>query len=123
MFNTPLPIHSCYRILKKQSPRLIFQSLNDGRDGRGRAKSLLDAKIILCSRWNDPTLGEMAVVVYGPSCLVQSTRSATAMVGGERAVHKGTGAQRIYVRVDDFGCDSGERRNVSEVSISEAIRS
>ncbi|RDW80077.1 metalloreductase [Coleophoma cylindrospora] len=48
-------------------------------------------------------LGEMAVVVCGPPGLVQGTRNAAVMVSDDRAVHKGTGAQGIYVHAETFG--------------------
>ncbi|TVY82662.1 Ferric/cupric reductase transmembrane component [Lachnellula suecica] len=48
-------------------------------------------------------LGEMAVVVCGPPGLVQCTRNAVVKVSDERAVHKGTGAQGIYVHAEAFG--------------------
>ena len=48
-------------------------------------------------------LGEMAVVVCGPQGLVQRTRNAAAAVSDDRGVHKGTGAQGIYVHAETFG--------------------
>jgi predicted ferric reductase len=48
-------------------------------------------------------LGEMAVVVCGPPGLVRSTRNATVQISNDRAVHKGTGAQGIYVHAEAFG--------------------
>ncbi|KAK0125025.1 hypothetical protein ONS96_008891 [Cadophora gregata f. sp. sojae] len=48
-------------------------------------------------------LGEMAVVVCGPQGLVQRTRNTAAAVSDERGVHKGTGAQGIYVHAETFG--------------------
>lgn len=48
-------------------------------------------------------LGEMAVVVCGPPALVQCTRNAAVAISDDRAVHKGTGAQGIYVHAETFG--------------------
>lgn len=48
-------------------------------------------------------LGEMAVVVCGPPGLVQCTRNAVVAISDDRAVHKGTGAQGIYVHAEAFG--------------------
>jgi hypothetical protein len=48
-------------------------------------------------------LGEMAVVVCGPPGLVQNTRNVVVKISDERAVHKGSGAQGIYVHVEAFG--------------------
>jgi hypothetical protein len=53
-------------------------------------------------RMAEAALGEMAAVVCGPPGLVQSTRNAAAMISDERAVHKGTGAQGIYVHAEAF---------------------
>ncbi|KAF8250536.1 hypothetical protein K440DRAFT_597374 [Wilcoxina mikolae CBS 423.85] len=46
--------------------------------------------------------GESAVVVCGPYGLVQATRSAVTELSDERAVHKGTGAQGIYLHTEYF---------------------
>ena len=47
--------------------------------------------------------GEMAVVVCGPKALIRCTRNAAVGVSDDRAVHKGTGAQGIYVHAECFG--------------------
>jgi hypothetical protein len=57
---------------------------------------------IIC-KTAETALGEMAVVVCGPPGLVQSTRNAAVLISDERAVHKGTGAQGIYVHAEAFG--------------------
>lgn len=48
-------------------------------------------------------LGEMAVVVCGPPGMVQTTRNAAVKISDDRAVHKGTDAQGIYVHAECFG--------------------
>jgi hypothetical protein len=40
--------------------------------------------------------------VCGPSGLVHSTRNAAVKISDERSVHKGTGAQGIYVYAEAF---------------------
>jgi len=45
----------------------------------------------------------MAVVVCGPVGLVQGARNAAVAISDERGVHKGTGAQGIYVHAETFG--------------------
>ena len=45
--------------------------------------------------------GESAVAVCGPIGLVTSTRTAVASLSDERAVHKSTGAQGIYLHVEN----------------------
>jgi len=51
----------------------------------------------------ETALGEMAVVICGPRGPVQSTRNTAAMISDERAAHKGTGVQVIYVHAEAFG--------------------
>lgn len=74
---------------------------------------LVDSRIqILSGRPNIPSiirktaelaLGEMAVVVCGPPGMVQGTRNAVVAISDDRGVHKGTGAQGIYVHAEAFG--------------------
>ncbi|GAB7348060.1 hypothetical protein MBLNU459_g6094t1 [Dothideomycetes sp. NU459] len=47
--------------------------------------------------------GESAVVVCGPRGLVDDVRSATVALSDERAVHKGTGAQGVWLHTEAFG--------------------
>jgi NAD(P)H-flavin reductase len=47
--------------------------------------------------------GESAVVVCGPQGLVQDVRRHVVALSDERAVHKGTGAQGIYLHAESFG--------------------
>lgn len=47
--------------------------------------------------------GEMAVVVCGPKALIQCTRNAAVKISDDRGVHKGSGAQGIYVHAECFG--------------------
>ncbi|KAF2839773.1 hypothetical protein M501DRAFT_1003220 [Patellaria atrata CBS 101060] len=51
----------------------------------------------------EQALGESAVVVCGPRGLVSDVRTATVGLSDERAVHKGTGAQGVWLRVEEFG--------------------
>lgn len=46
--------------------------------------------------------GEMSVVVCGPLGLNESVRNTVARISNDRAVHKGTGAQGIYLHVEAF---------------------
>lgn len=48
-------------------------------------------------------LGETAVVVCGPSALVSDVKAAVVALSDERAVHKGTGAQGVWVHTESFG--------------------
>ncbi|KAJ9223965.1 hypothetical protein DTO027B5_3715 [Paecilomyces variotii] len=47
--------------------------------------------------------GESAVVVCGPRGLADDVRRSVVYLSDERAVHKGTGAQGIYLHVEAFG--------------------
>ena len=47
--------------------------------------------------------GESAVVVCGPEGLSDDVRRSVVSLSDERAVHKGTGAQGIYLHVEQFG--------------------
>lgn len=47
--------------------------------------------------------GESAVVVCGPESLSDDVRRSTVSLSDERAVHKGTGAQGVFLHVEDFG--------------------
>lgn len=48
-------------------------------------------------------LGETAVVVCGPPALAQDVRRAVCALSDERAVHRGTGAQGVWLHVEGFG--------------------
>ncbi|KAF7504921.1 hypothetical protein GJ744_001568 [Endocarpon pusillum] len=47
--------------------------------------------------------GESAVVCCGPQGLQDDVRASVVALSDERAVHKGTGAQGIYLHVEGFG--------------------
>lgn len=47
--------------------------------------------------------GESAVAVCGPKGLSDDVRRSVVALSDERAVHKGTGAQGIYLHVEGFG--------------------
>jgi hypothetical protein len=47
--------------------------------------------------------GESAVIVCGPRGLAADVRQSVVSLSDERAVHKGTGAQGIYLHVENFG--------------------
>lgn len=50
----------------------------------------------------EQALGESAVVVCGPPGLVNDVRQSVVVLSDERAIHKGTGAQGIYLRTEAF---------------------
>ncbi|KAF1962810.1 ferric-chelate reductase [Byssothecium circinans] len=51
----------------------------------------------------EQALGESAVVVCGPQALVADVKQDVCSLSDERAVHKGTGAQGIYLHTETFG--------------------
>lgn len=63
--------------------------------GRPRPKNLIRKTI-------EQALGESAVVVCGPQGLVDDVRHSVVTLSDERAVHKGTGAQGIYLHTEAF---------------------
>jgi NAD(P)H-flavin reductase len=50
----------------------------------------------------EQALGESAVVVCGPQGLVADVKQDVCSLSDERAVHKGTGAQGIYLHTESF---------------------
>jgi len=50
----------------------------------------------------ESALGESAVVVCGGSSLIASARTYVAALSDERAVHKGTGAQGIFLYTESY---------------------
>ncbi|KAI5851207.1 FAD-binding domain-containing protein [Morchella snyderi] len=63
--------------------------------GRPAVKSITQKEL-------ERALGETAVVVCGPTGLIDSSRMAVVELSDERAVHKGTGAQGIWFHAEAF---------------------
>lgn len=90
-----------------------LQQVSSASSAPEKSSRLVDARIQLISgrpnisniirKTAELALGEMAVVVCGPPGLVQCTRNSVVAISDERAVHKGTGAQGIYVHAEAFG--------------------
>ena len=57
----------------------------------------------IIQRTLEQALGESAVVVCGPQGLVSDVKQHVCSLSDERAVHKGTGAQGIYLHTESFG--------------------
>jgi predicted ferric reductase len=51
----------------------------------------------------EQALGESAVMVCGPHSLTSDVKRHVCSLSDERAVHKGTGAQGIYLHMESFG--------------------
>ncbi|KAH8601429.1 ferric reductase NAD binding domain-containing protein [Bisporella sp. PMI_857] len=79
-----------------EKPSLLVDSRIHILSGRPNIKGIV-------RKTAEQALGEMAIVVCGPKGMVQATRNAAVAVSDERAVHKGTGAQGIYVHAEAFG--------------------
>ena len=47
--------------------------------------------------------GESAVLACGPQSLIGDVRTAVVELSDERAVHKGTGADGIWLHTEAFG--------------------
>lgn len=63
--------------------------------GRPQPKTLIRKTL-------EQALGESAVVACGPQGLVGNVRQSVVSLSDERAVHKGTGAQGIYLHTEAF---------------------
>ena len=63
--------------------------------GRPQPKSLIRKML-------EQALGESAVVVCGPQGLVNNVRQSIVTLSDERAIHKGTGAQGVYLHAEAF---------------------
>lgn len=89
-----------------------LSSSGDSTSGTSTRKLLIHPEIALFAGRPTPrniirksleqALGESAVVCCGPQGLVDGVRSAVVRLSDERAVHKGTGAQGIYVHCESF---------------------
>ena len=51
----------------------------------------------------EASAGETSVTICGGKSLTSTVRNCVAALSGERAVHKGTGAQGIHLHVEEFG--------------------
>ena len=58
--------------------------------------------INLIRKMLEQALGESAVAVCGPQGLVSNVRQSVVSLSDERAIHKGTGAQGIYLHTEAF---------------------
>ena len=56
----------------------------------------------LIRKFLEQALGESGVVVCGPQGLSDNVRQSVVALSDERAIHKGTGAQGVYLHVEGF---------------------
>ncbi|WPG97757.1 ferric/cupric reductase transmembrane component 7 [Acrodontium crateriforme] len=83
------PLSSSYR-------RLAPASLTMRYSGRPTVESMIRSPV-------EHALGETAVVVCGGLSITAEVRNFVTALSDERAVHKGTGAQGIYLFAESFG--------------------
>ena len=79
-------------VMKKQKSKSASQPSTDYHAGRPDVHNLLLAPI-------QGAIGESAVCVCGPLGLRMAVRAAVVRISDDRAVHKGTGNQGIYLHV------------------------
>ncbi|KAF7196907.1 Ferric reductase transmembrane component 4 [Pseudocercospora fuligena] len=86
--NDKTPLHLAKR---RQSSGLVMK-----HGGRPTLDSMIREPV-------EQALGETAVVVCGGLAITAETRTYVAKLSDERAVHKGTGAQGIYLFTETYG--------------------
>ena len=86
-------------------------SLTAPSSGESGAESLHQSIVVQTGRPHTRTIirtaleqagGETAVVVCGPTGLVEDVQTSVVCLSDQRAVHKGTGAQGIYLHTEEF---------------------
>lgn len=77
------------------APALLFPEEVKIVSGRPAVRALVGKQL-------EKACGETAVVVCGPSGLIDAARMAVVGLSDERAVHKGTGAQGVYLHCEAF---------------------
>jgi hypothetical protein len=90
------PSTPCTSTSSSPKPGLLFHPSIQLFSGRPQTKDIIRRSL-------EQAHGESAVVVCGPRGLVCDVRSGVVSLSDERAVHKGTGAQGVYLHVEGFG--------------------
>uniref|UniRef100_A0A8H7K1H2 ferric-chelate reductase (NADPH) n=1 Tax=Bionectria ochroleuca TaxID=29856 RepID=A0A8H7K1H2_BIOOC len=92
--------HGCCEAKEKAAEDAEGENTSDGSEERTYTSRPDIEKVIrepVESAW-----GETAVVVCGGKELTARTRNCVSRLSDERAVHKGTGAQGIYLHVEEY---------------------
>jgi hypothetical protein len=76
-------------------PKLLVHPSIKVYSGRPKTRDIIRKSL-------EQALGESAVVVCGPHGLVTDIKQDVCALSDERAVHKGTGAQGIYLHTESF---------------------
>lgn len=90
--NAPAAATNTQNQHKEESHRTTIKTLSGRPHSRNIIRNVLER-----------AEGESAVVVCGPRGLSDDVRRSVVALSDERAVHKGTGAQGIYLHVEGFG--------------------
>lgn len=80
----------------QQKPRPLVHPSIQILSGRPQTKNIIRRSL-------EQALGESAVAVCGPQGLVADVKQNVVELSDERAVHKGTGAQGVYLHTESFG--------------------
>jgi NAD(P)H-flavin reductase len=84
------------KLLTPTSPKFLVHPSITIYTGRPKTRDIIRRSL-------EQALGESAVVVCGPQGLVADVKQDVCSLSDERAVHKGTGAQGIYLHTESFG--------------------
>lgn len=91
---------SCSRLSSSQTsssrPKPLVHPSISVFSGRPRIRDIIRKSL-------EQALGESAVVVCGPQGLVADVKYDVCALSDERAIHKGTGAQGVYLHTESFG--------------------
>jgi hypothetical protein len=83
------------KLLVPSSPKFLVHPSVTIYTGRPKTRDIIRRSL-------EQALGESAVVVCGPQGLVADVTQDVCALSDERAVHKGTGAQGIYLHTESF---------------------
>jgi len=110
--STSAPAPCCCRTLSNDADGSSRTSTSSARRPRKDALLVHPAMQIFSGRPQtkeiirrslEQAFGESAVVVCGPQGLVSDVKQNVVELSDERAVHKGTGAQGVYLHTESFG--------------------
>jgi NAD(P)H-flavin reductase len=83
------------KLLMQSDQKLLVHPSINIYTGRPKTRDIIRRSL-------EQALGESAVVVCGPQGLVADVKQDVCSLSDERAVHKGTGAQGIYLHTESF---------------------
>jgi hypothetical protein len=89
------PISNVSSTASSTKQKLIVHPAITVYSGRPKTKDIIRRSL-------EQALGESAVVVCGPGGLVADVKQDVCTLSDERAVHKGTGAQGVYLHTESY---------------------